>query len=140
MGKMGKYGEAAVKAFELLAAYVVEEPIEAWKKATIEIFELGTSGQLKGCPKDAFLGLCEEGLIKGIPPRKYSRSKKNKQYAVRAVEILKKHPELLSDKQALWRAVVGMQKAHNQQMDVVVELWKMNLIDVRDQVEVISRK
>ena len=34
--------------------------------------------------RGAFLGLCEEGLVKGIPAGKYSASKDNKQYAVRA--------------------------------------------------------
>jgi hypothetical protein len=46
------------------------------------------SAQKKGCPRGAFLGLCEEGLVKGIPAGNYTTSKDNKAYAVRAAELL----------------------------------------------------
>lgn len=41
------------------------------------IFGESTS-QRKGCPKGVYLGLCEEGLVKGIPKGKYTKSKKIK--------------------------------------------------------------
>lgn len=55
----------------------------------------------KGCPRNAFLGLYEEGLVKGIPSGNYTRSKKNKEYAIKAVKILKGAPELSSNSKTL---------------------------------------
>jgi hypothetical protein len=45
----------------------------------------------KGCPKGTFLGLCEEGLVKGIPKGNYTKSVKNKKYAIKAVTVLKQN-------------------------------------------------
>ncbi|WP_420865668.1 DUF6979 family protein [Dickeya oryzae] len=42
----------------------------------------------KSCPLSAFLGLCEDGYIKGIPKGKYTKSYKNKKYAVVAADIV----------------------------------------------------
>ena len=38
--------------------------------------------------RGAFLGLCEEGLIKGIPSGQYMASRDDKAYAVRAAALL----------------------------------------------------
>ena len=92
---MNKYGLAAVKAAELLSSdYKGESPNKAWDIATSELFGKGTSSQMKVCPKNAFLGLCEEGLIKGVTQGNYTNSKKNKDYATRAVEYLIKNPDI----------------------------------------------
>ena len=128
---MGKYGEAAVKAVKLLASGNVDRPKDAWEVATIEIFGEGTSSQRKGCPRNTFLGLCEEGKIKGIPPGNYTNSRKNKEYAIKAVQILQEVPALSSNPETLWNRVVERDyKAHNQQMNVVTQLWNNNLIVV----------
>jgi len=128
---MGKYGEAAVKAVKLLVSGNVDRPKDAWEVATSEIFSKGTSSQRKGCPRNAFLGLCEEGKIKGIPPGNYTNSRKNKEYAIKAVQILQEIPALSSNPETLWNRVVERAyKAHNQQMDVVTQLWNNNLIVV----------
>ena len=42
-----------------------------------EVFMDSKSSQEKGCPKSAFLGLCEEGFIKEISKGKYTSSVKN---------------------------------------------------------------
>ena len=124
---MGKYGDAAIKAVRLVRSGSVKSPINAWKRATGEIFGRGTSSQDKGCPRDAFLGLCEEGIITGIPAGNYTRSIKNKEYALKAVRLLKEEPEVTQTK--LWDKVVeGKGIKHNGQMDVVVSLWKAGLI------------
>ena len=129
---MGKYGEAAVKAVRLYRRGPAESPQDAWQKATVELFGQGTSGQIKGCPKGAFLGLCEEGLIEGIEPGIYTRSQKNKKYAIRAVAILKQCPSLSSNPDRLWSDVLdGEPKTHNSQMDVVVSLWNNKLVHVK---------
>jgi hypothetical protein len=86
--EMGKYGEAAVLAVQLYKEGIVSGPLDAWERAVSRVFPASTAQQDKGCPKGAFLGLCCDGLIEGIPQGAYSRSSKNKQYALKAIEIL----------------------------------------------------
>jgi len=82
----------------------------------------------KGCPRGAFLGLCEEGLVKGIPAGCYTSSKDNKDYAVRAAALLTEGKQSWSTT-ALWRALTNdLAKTYNSQMDVVLALWKNDLI------------
>jgi hypothetical protein len=82
----------------------------------------------KGCPRGAFLGLCEEGLVKGIPAGHYGASRDNKAYALRAAELLTAGAQNWS-RSALWQAVTDdPEKTHNSQMDIVLALWKNGLI------------
>ena len=53
-------------------------------------------------------------------------SGKNKQYAIDAVQILRKQPELSSYPRQLWDKVGTV--SPNGQIDVVTALWKANLI------------
>jgi len=127
-----QYGAVAVKAVELVRSSRVKNPKYAWDQAASEIIKAKSSKE-KGCPKAAFLGLCEEGFIKMIVPDAYSISKENKRYALKAVQILKKNPELCFQKQKLWDEVMkleGKNIQHAGQMDVVVALWNKDLIDV----------
>ena len=64
--------------------------------------QLGVPGE--GLPEGRVLGLCEEGLVKGIPRGDYTRSQMNKQYAVNAVRALRHTPSLAHDRSALWMA------------------------------------
>ena len=126
---MSKYGDAAVRAVKLFTSGEANTPEVAWNKATIYYFGENTSSQVKGCPKGAFLGLCEHGLIKGIPKGTYCNSIKNKGYAIRAVSILKANPNRLPDSKTLWSIIQdGIEKKHNSQMDVVLSLWEHRLI------------
>ena len=126
---MNRYGAAAIEAVGLYTNGLAQSPRDAWEKAAAKIFGEGTSSQRKSCPKDAFLGLCEEGLVKGIEPGSYTRSRKNKGYAVRAVSILKQRSSLTNSPGGLWNEVLrGEPKKHNSQMDVVIALWKSGLI------------
>jgi hypothetical protein len=122
---MSKYGQAAVRACELYNMKIVESPVKAWEKATSEIFGDGSWGQKKGCPKNAFLGLCEEGLVENIPQGTYNSrtTSKNKAYAITAVNIVREQPNLLDNINELWKQVTnGNGISHNYQMDVVKEL------------------
>ena len=84
---------------------------------------------LKGCPRGAFLGLCEEERVKGVKTGHYTRSKLNKEYAMEAVRLLRLEPSLVSDRAQLWRRVIGQKtKAHNGQLDVVIGLWNAGLL------------
>jgi hypothetical protein len=126
---MNKYGNAAIRAVKHYTNGQATNPQDAWEMATIAIFGEGTSSQKKGCPKGAFLGLCEEGLVKGIPIGNYTISTKNKNYAVRAVSILKHDSSYVSNVERLWSAAIGgVEKKHNSQMDVVLALWNFGFI------------
>ena len=103
----------------------------AWK-ATIKELSNSESTQVKGCPKNTFLGLCEKGLVKGIPKGNYTKSIKNKDYAIAAVDILRAYTVQDFTPIQLWKKVrleldLG-DKAHNSQMDVVLALWRNSLI------------
>jgi hypothetical protein len=93
-----------------------------------KLYPTSAAARKKGCPRGAFLGLCEEGLVKGIPAGRYTTSRDNKAYAVRAVALLTEGTQLRSTS-ALWRAVTnGAEKTHNSQMDIVLALWNNDLI------------
>lgn len=121
---MGKYGEAATNAIAL----VLKEgkaPKEAWHQAAQYVFD-GPSAQKKGCPRGAFLGLCEAGIVKGIPKGKYTKSVKNKEYGLHGYTILQEHPELADAPNELWARVAEGEIRHNSQMDVVIAVWQWN--------------
>lgn len=127
---MGKYGEAAVKTVNYLNEHKHDDPIKAWNEVTIEIFSESKASQKKGCPKNTFLGLCGEGILKGIPSGNYTNSKKNKGYGLKAVKILfESNTEKDIKQRALWKEVIGDQKIkYNSQMDVVLALWDEGMI------------
>ena len=120
-----RYGEAALIAARDSAG---TSPAKRWQSAMERVYPTSVSAQKKGCPRGAFLGLCEEGLVKGIPAGNYTVSKDNKAYAVRAAELLIEGKQKWSISE-LWRAVTDdLEKTHNSQMDIVLALWKNGLI------------
>jgi hypothetical protein len=122
-----RYGEAAIMAARRNSAVGVD-PIVRWESAMEKLYPTSPTARKKGCPRGAFLGLCEEGLVKGIPAGRYSSSRDNKAYAVRAAELLREGKQSWSTS-SLWRAVADdPEKTHNSQMDVVMALWKNGLI------------
>lgn len=123
---MNKYAIIALKAIELVQKTLIS-PNNAWDEIAAEVFYNSPSSRDKGCPKGAFLGLCEEGMVKGIPVGNYTMSVKNKKYAILAVKYLISNG--LTDKNKLWKIASGGDKVHNAQMYIVLELWKVNLID-----------
>jgi len=126
---MNKYGQAAIKAVDLIESNRANTPESAWEMATIEIFGAGTSSQSKGCPRSTFLALCEIGKIKGIKSGVYTTARKNKEYAIKALELLVDNPSLSNDPKILWTKIQGgVEKKHNSQMDVVLALWDEGLI------------
>ena len=131
---MGNYGMAAVKATQLMTAGQATSPPDAWRKSTVALFGKGTSSQKKSCPRDAYLGLCESGLVRGVQPASYTKSVDNKAYAVAAAQLLRRNPSLKAlGNIALWKRVLRhrnapITKTHNQQMDVVKTLFSHGLI------------
>jgi len=74
----GKYGLAAIDAVNLVRENVTNNPRNAWEIALSKYYEKNSDGLKKGCPKETFLGICSEGLIKGISRGHYTDSKKIK--------------------------------------------------------------
>lgn len=107
------------------------DPRHAWRDAALEVFPTNKASRDKGCPRCTFLGLAEEGLIKGVPPGAYTTSKYNKEYAVAGVKALRGQPRLSGRPDLLWKQVTsGQIKQHNEQMDVVIALWDSGHIQV----------
>jgi hypothetical protein len=80
-----------------------------------KLYPTSATARKKGCPRGAFLGLCEAGLVKGIPAGRYAASKDSKAYAVRAAELLAEGTQSWSTS-ALWKAVSNdPEKTHNSQ-------------------------
>lgn len=123
---MGTYGKSAILAVKLIDSKQVRDPLQAWERAT-SILMKNKWSQKKNCPRGAFLGLCEEGLVKGIPKGDYTRSVKNKGYAVKAVELLHQ-TSTLPKKSELWGKITGNKIAYSGQLDVVLSLWDNDLI------------
>lgn len=127
---MNKYAQAAIEAAKLCSQDKQISPRTAWDQVTSHIFGKGTASQKKGCPRDAFLGLCEEGCVKDVPAGYYCDSIKNKRYALSALALLTGDSTLANNPPlVLWERVMkGEQKVHNSQMDVVIALWKAKLL------------
>lgn len=126
MKKFNKYGKTALKVVDI---HKIGTPIkDSWFNASKLIFE-SESSQAKGCPKSAFLGLYEKGLIKGFSKiRENAKPSINKTHAIEAVKFLKANNiDVISPKE-LWDNIVFDGKTHNSQMDVVLALWYKKLI------------
>src|SRR4030081_4158633 len=122
-----KYGEAALLAARMETYGKMLTPADRWNAATEKLYPTSPSAQRKGGPRLAFLSLCEAGMVKGIPAGQYAPSNKNKAYALRAVSLLNTgtHKTVTT----LWTEVTdGEDIPHNSQMDVVLALWKNDLI------------
>ncbi|WP_340005155.1 hypothetical protein MHH52_25645 [Paenibacillus sp. FSL K6-0276] len=77
---MSKYGEAAVKTVQYLKENQLESPKTAWEVITKEFFWEGTASQ------------------------------KNKAYGLKALELIRKNPDLIEDKKTLWLETIGHEK------------------------------
>ena len=122
-----RYGEAALLAVRMDTYGKAFSPLERWNDAVQKLYPTSPSAQKKGGPRSAFLSLCESGLVKGIVACQYAPSNKHKPYATRAVSLLVAgtHKNVSS----LWAEVTdGEDIPHSSQMDVVLALWKNDLI------------
>lgn len=120
-----RYGEAALLAAKGPSGL---QPNARWESALEKLYPTSPVARMKGSPRAAFLGLCEEGLVQGIPAGDYSAAKGNKEYAVRAVALLTEGTQRWS-RSALWQAVTeGSEKKETGQIDVVLALWNNDLI------------
>lgn len=104
---MSKYGYVAINAVEIFKNRKLSNPLDAWEIAAKEIFEDKEASIKKGCPRNVFLGLCEDGHIIGIPPGKYTESKSNKAYAIATLELLRER-EIFKEfpEKEIWKKVL----------------------------------
>ena len=126
-----RYGEAALMAVRMELYGKVLSPGERWEYAVRRAYPTTPIGQKKSGPRQAFVGLCEAGLVRGIEAGEVtpatSAANRNKAYAVRAVELLRAGTHRTVTE--LWGAVTdGDEAEHASQMDVVLALWKNGLI------------
>ncbi|MEO6983431.1 MAG: hypothetical protein ABI072_09990 [Edaphobacter sp.] len=122
-----RYGEAALIAARMETFGKAITPADRWNEATKKLYPTSPIAQRKGGPRVAFLSLCEAGLVKGIPTGQYAPSNKNKAYALRAVSLLNAGTHKTVN--ALWAEVTdGEDIPHQSQMDVVLALWKNDLL------------
>jgi hypothetical protein len=126
---MGQFGKSAVLATKCVTLERLP-PRDAWDVA-IKQLSKSPSVQTKTCPRNAYLGLCEAGAVVGIKAGKYGAppDNPNGRYAREAHSILKSGPKQPLDEKALWfQAKDPDVKTYNQQMDVVLSLWKQALL------------
>ena len=138
------YGKVAIEVTKYIQE-TKEHPMTAWNNFTEEVFGKGSSGANKSCPRSAYLGLCEDGLVAGVPKGNYTREQKgkklNKLYAVQAVRMLCTNPFLENDSpDELWNEVMealgNVPKNHDNQMNVVLALWHEGMIVKTDAKEI----
>tara|TARA_B110000908_G_C10125653_1_gene389720 strand:+ start:162 stop:539 length:378 start_codon:yes stop_codon:yes gene_type:complete len=123
---MSNYNEYGVVAIE--AAKEKGSPKDNWLKEVQKAFFASESSKTKPCPKNIFLGLCETGFVKGIPKGNYTKSIKNKKYAIKAVTVLKQNTQTTLSPKELWDKLELRAIRSNSQMDVVLALWEHGLI------------
>ncbi len=126
-----RYGEAALLAVRMPTFGKALSPAERWMAAVRQLYPTTPIGQKKSGPRNAFVGLCEAGLVKGVAPGVAepgtSGATRSKAYAVQAVEFLRAGTHATVTQ--LWSAVSdGEAGEHANQMDVVLALWKNSLI------------
>jgi len=139
---MNTYGQIAIRATESFARGDFRSPNEAWDSAAQFFFPDSPDSREKGCPKGAYLGLCEIGAIIGIPRGSYTQSRANKEYALSGLELLIDDPMLSeSNPSRIWRMVMsGSTKKHNSQLNVLLALWNSGMIGASEDVKVELRK
>lgn len=127
---MGQYGRAAVSATQYFINGTVHSLGEAWDLAIAQNTK-SDQARRKCCPKNAYLGLCEAGLVAHIPVGRYGAPKANQngRYAIHACHMLRANPSLVNQKGILWAQMPAPHAENeNGQMDVVLALWKAGLL------------
>lgn len=125
------YKKVAINAAKVAKDYQIS-PVKTWKFFAENEYEYSPTSQEKPCPKNTFLGLCQEGKLKGIPAEDYTASKNNRHYGLTAITILKNSSGKIYTASELWKEVMMHETDHNKransQMEVVLGLWEEGLI------------
>lgn len=122
----GSYGEVAVVATTLALRGMA--PAQAWVTAAKQAFPSSPSAQRKGCPRSTYLSLVGSGELRNLAPGEYTKAIENRQYAEKALRLLRAGEGSATNPSTLWAQVLdGLSKQHNGQMSVVLGLWRANL-------------
>ncbi len=125
MQSANKYSGIAIRAAK--SAAFGASPVDAWDAAASAAFPVNTASAKKSCPRSSFLGLAEAGEIAGIASGNYTKSHRNKRYALRALQLLRNGDPSSVNAGSLWLRVMaqeGSDKVSNGQMEVVLGLWQ----------------
>ena len=136
---MRQYGKAAVDAVGLIQAGV--PPTEAWIQA-ISRYTESEHSRNKGCPRNAFLGLCAAGMVVGVDsrhPELVGLKNDNGDYAIDAVKLLRQdkflQQEIMSGKKISeeildnwWKQIPNTPGTPQDQLHIVMALWQKGLI------------
>lgn len=124
---MSKYAQAAVSIVQRCQNVKSPDLKYEWGKAMLEFYPNQEPSRKKGCPKNAFLGLCESGMVVGILPGNYGvrPNSLNKKYAIEAALIVLGGD---TDKKTIWERVSKSKKAHNSQVDIVLAINSAGLL------------
>ncbi|EKN3444871.1 TPA: hypothetical protein SK294_001600 [Yersinia enterocolitica] len=122
------YAEIAVSVAKYFAGVNNPELAKKWDQSL--------DGNGKSCPRITFLGLCEDGWVKGIKRGNYILRRRkypnNKDYAVEGAKIVLANPNKQYLASKLWtevkRALPDGAENHNQQMTVVIALMNNDLL------------
>nr|WP_264642425.1 hypothetical protein [Candidatus Symbiopectobacterium sp. NZEC127] len=109
-----------------------QDPKDCWDRE-ITLFTSSHESRKKGCPKSAFLGLCQDGFVKGIPQGSYVPvDSPNKKYATIAANVVLDSSSRHYSNAELWHKATtgfsGAAKNQNGQMDVVLALKEAGLL------------
>lgn len=129
---MTKYAQIAINVINKIKNDNKLNPAIEWEKECNLMFGKGTSSASKSCPQETFLGLCDEGLIYGIPQGKYTSeiSELNKRYALKGYEYIKNNTDKQLTQKAIWKAIGNEELAHNGQMSILIELYKRGMLKI----------
>ncbi|MDR0639592.1 MAG: hypothetical protein LBG27_11955, partial [Spirochaetaceae bacterium] len=76
-----------------------------------------------------FLGLCAEGLLKGISKDRCATDSVERQYARQAVDWLREHRDTAITPKQLWDKIGNAHIRYDRQMHIVLALWCAGLIE-----------
>ena len=118
---MSKYAQAAVDIVKRCQNAQSPDLKSEWDKSMMEMYPNQEPARTKSCPRNAFLGLCESGMVAGISKESYgvSEGNRNKRYAVKAAHLVL---DGQTDKKAIWESVREKAKTPNSQVDIVLAI------------------
>ncbi|CRY55648.1 Uncharacterised protein [Yersinia intermedia] len=124
---MTKYTEAALIVVKRCQANDSLNVMVTWQSVIREL-----KAYDEACPRSAFIGLCEEGLVKGIPAGSYGlrENNKNKGYAVAAANLILSGHEL--DHKVIWRKVTDSNIVPHDQVNIVIALHNAQFLQSRE--------
>jgi hypothetical protein len=122
-GKIQGYGDVAIQAVGLLKSNSSFEPESAWNKSLTHLKK-----PRKGCPKNIFILLCSNGLIKGISKSNHdNRIRENRDNLLTILRKLDFENTDFRYYSTVWRDL-GINKGHQGEIDILYALYQEDLL------------